>query len=108
MQKQKEIGIVVNVGSPLKEEVWRLCKKNHSYCPAHGRCPDILDFEFGNGFEKSKIMGIENIFYCKRCKMVKMINVWNNCSGLVEVLKEVELPPLSSPSLKTGVSRGAD
>jgi hypothetical protein len=29
-------------------------------------------------------VGTETLFFCEKCGMVKMINIWNNCSGLTE------------------------
>jgi hypothetical protein len=90
--------ISVTVGSPPKEEIWELCNENHSYCPTHGKCPDILDSKNSvrdaNGkvvYEVVRAFIAEPMFFCKKCGRVKMINVWNNCSGLTEA-RLVEQP----------------
>jgi len=50
----------------------------------HGKCPAVLDFKLPNGDEMIKHLLIEPLFFCKKCGMIKMINVWNNCTGLCE------------------------
>ena len=81
--KKEHQKILVKVGQPETEEIWELCNENHSFCPTHGECPDILDHEDSFG-EVSRQLVIETMFFCKECGMVKMINVWNNCSGLTD------------------------
>lgn len=92
-QNERIIAIKVKIGQPEREEIWELCKKNHSYCSVHGKCPDILDYVFGNGIEHTKSIGIEPMFYCHKCKIVKAINVWNNSIGIVEVVEELNSLP---------------
>jgi len=71
-----------------KEETWELCEKTFFYCPRHGKSPAILNFKLPNGDEMVKQLIIEPLFYCQKCGMVKMINVWNNCSGLCKATME--------------------
>jgi hypothetical protein len=86
--------ISVIVGTPPTQEIWELCNENHSYCPTHGRCPDILDPHSPRvkGWEMSRKFIMETMFFCEDCGMVKMINGWNNCSGLTEAKLLPSLP----------------
>ena len=65
-------------------DIWELSTTAEYYCPKHGKCPAVLEKRFPNGFETQKSFGVSPFFFCKGCGMVKMVNVWNNCSGLVE------------------------
>ncbi|MDE1834976.1 MAG: hypothetical protein KGH64_06610, partial [Candidatus Micrarchaeota archaeon] len=92
------------VGQPETEEIWELSKETFFYCPYHGKCPAIIDQKLPNGAEIIKHVIISPMFFCKKCGMVKFIDVWGNSSGLTEG----EEITFSSPSLKAGVSEGAD
>lgn len=61
---------------------WQLCTRIFLYCAVHGKCPAILDVALPNGIEIVKQVGVSSLFFCKKCGMVKMVNVWNNTSGL--------------------------
>lgn len=93
---QKEVGGDTAVSENHEIEInngiiWRLCERNFSYCPVHGKCPDIferyikvIDEEFTKDITGSKL------FFCEKCGMVKMIDMWNCCSNLCEAkLKEL-------------------
>lgn len=72
-------------------EKWELCETVFYYCPVHGKCPAILERVAPNGVELVKTaIGTQGMFFCKKCGMVKMVNVWNNCVGLTDATLESE------------------
>jgi hypothetical protein len=75
---------MIQIESEISPNVisWQLCDTEFFYCPQHGKCPAILEREWPNGIESIKTLGVSNLFYCEACGMVKIINIWGNCSGL--------------------------
>ena len=97
--KKKIIAIKVKISQSGKEEIWKLCNKNYSYCPAHGKCPNILDYIDESG-EHIKLFGTELMFYCHKCKMVKAVNIWNNSIGITEAIEELYADTINIEAIK--------
>lgn len=70
-------------------EIWDLSKENYYYCCVHGKCPAIIDKTI-NQIEITKTIGTNHLFFCEKCGMVKIINVWGNSTGLMEAKLQKE------------------